>query len=250
MGRRNRKTLKNYFGRGKMPTEEHFSDLIDSMLNIVDEGFDKSADKGIAISPLDDNGRVMGFYRDVSEHDPLWAISVDKRNGNLYINQQDDKTALTIDQNGRVGVGISEPEYQLQTSEMAGLHGRTGTFAKGKVPADGKWYNITESLNGCRALEVIAGCGKVNSGSYAITVAIATHCFGAKKRVKHNQSWYGTWCKRIRIRWVNIGDGCILQIRTRCNYGVGIMIQYNISELWDDPLMLRSDSVNMPPDIK
>lgn len=37
MAKRNRETLKSYFRRGCMPKEDHFSDLIDSMLNLVDD---------------------------------------------------------------------------------------------------------------------------------------------------------------------------------------------------------------------
>ena len=35
----NRQTLKNYFKKGGFATEKHFVDLIDSSLNVVDDGF-------------------------------------------------------------------------------------------------------------------------------------------------------------------------------------------------------------------
>ncbi|TAJ12209.1 hypothetical protein DMA11_13745 [Marinilabiliaceae bacterium JC017] len=241
MGRRNRKTLKNYFSRGKMPTEEHFGDMIDSMLNIVDEGFDKSAEKGVALAPLNEKGRVAGIYRDITEEDPLWSIEVEKKNGSLTFRQIDNKETLTLDQEGRVGIGQKTPCYQLETSKTVGLHGRAGTFLRGKVRADGQWHDITDKLKGCWALEVIAGCGKNGNGSYALAVVTAIHCFGAKKRIDNKQSWYGTRCKRIKFRWSGGVEGCVLQVKTRCDYGAGVMIQYNISKLWDDPLMLQSN---------
>lgn len=37
MAKRDRNTLKSYFKCGNMPQEEHFSDLIDSVLNLVDD---------------------------------------------------------------------------------------------------------------------------------------------------------------------------------------------------------------------
>lgn len=244
MGRRNRKTLKNYFSRGKMPTQEHFADLIDSMLNIVDEGLDKSAEKGVAFAPLDEKGRVAGIYKEISEEDPLWSVEVEKKTGNISFKQLENEETLTLDQKGRVGIGQKAPQYQLETSAMAGFYGRAGTFAYGKVRADGAWHDITQELKGCWALEVIAGCGKPKSGSYALAVVTAIHCFGAKKKIYNRQSWYGTRCKRIRFRWKGGVEGCMLQIRTKCNYGEGVMIQYNISNLWEDPLMLQSNSGN------
>ncbi|MFA8434705.1 MAG: hypothetical protein ACEPOZ_09335 [Marinifilaceae bacterium] len=224
-----------------MPTEEHFGDLVDSMLNIVDEGFDKSAEKGVALAPLNEKGRVAGIYRDITEEDALWGLDVEEKTGNISFKQFENKDTLTLDQHGRVGIGQKEPHYQLETSGMAGFYGRAGTFARGMVRADGEWHTITEELKGCWALEVIAGCGKPKSGSYALTQATAMHCFGAKKKIYNRQSWYGTRCKKIKLRWRGGVEGCVLQIKTRCDYGEGVMIQYNISNLWEDPLMLQSN---------
>lgn len=38
MAKKDRQQLKTYFERGKMPDQGHFYDLIDSMLNLVDDG--------------------------------------------------------------------------------------------------------------------------------------------------------------------------------------------------------------------
>lgn len=38
MEQKNRKTLKSYFEKGDVPTEEQFAELIDSVPNIVDDG--------------------------------------------------------------------------------------------------------------------------------------------------------------------------------------------------------------------
>lgn len=42
MPRTNRNTLKEYFKRGSMPNQKHFYELIDSMVNISDDGIDKN----------------------------------------------------------------------------------------------------------------------------------------------------------------------------------------------------------------
>ena len=64
MTKRNRNTLKNYFLNGSVPNQDQFKDLIDSNLNIIDEGFDKSPDEGLKVSQLGDSGRLISFFKD------------------------------------------------------------------------------------------------------------------------------------------------------------------------------------------
>ena len=66
MAKQNRETLKRFFGVGKLPTEEHFADLVDSSLNIIDEGFDKTDEFGFEITPQkgsDDTENLISFFR-------------------------------------------------------------------------------------------------------------------------------------------------------------------------------------------
>ena len=42
--------LQEQFQHGKMPTEEDFADLIESMLNMLDEGFDKTPEAGFKVA--------------------------------------------------------------------------------------------------------------------------------------------------------------------------------------------------------
>ena len=51
MPRTNRNTLKEYFKRGSMPNQKHFYELIDSMVNISDDGIDKNPDGGLRLAP-------------------------------------------------------------------------------------------------------------------------------------------------------------------------------------------------------
>ena len=41
MAKKNRRSLKNAFREGAQPSADAFADLIDSALNVVDDGFDK-----------------------------------------------------------------------------------------------------------------------------------------------------------------------------------------------------------------
>lgn len=73
MTTRTRDMLKKQFQQGKMPTEEDFSDLIESMLNMLDEGFDKTPEDGFKVAQLRD-GKLMSFYKDINIGNALWSF--------------------------------------------------------------------------------------------------------------------------------------------------------------------------------
>jgi hypothetical protein len=244
MAKRNRITLKKFFVRGKMPTEEHFSDLIDSMLNIVDEGFEKTPKNGLSLAPLDEEGHVASIFQKIEDEESKWSITLEKGTGKLVIRQFDGTPLLVLSEDGKVGIGTEEPRFQLQTSETAGFYGRAGTFTAGEVPADSYWHNVTDPLDGCYAFEVMAGCGKQQYGKYALLVATAVQCFGAHPRIRKTQSFYGSRFNKIMIRWRKVNGKSILQMKTRYNYGPGILISYNISSLWDNHGMFRNQILN------
>jgi len=75
MTKRNRKTLTDNFADGKLPTQEAFGDLIDSMVNVVDDGFEKNAKDGMKVAQLD-GAKLISFYYKITANDaPLWSIA-------------------------------------------------------------------------------------------------------------------------------------------------------------------------------
>ena len=59
----NRQTLKNYFKKGGFTTEKHFVDLIDSSLNIVDDGISIQKEHGLKINPLGFSTKLISFFK-------------------------------------------------------------------------------------------------------------------------------------------------------------------------------------------
>jgi hypothetical protein len=238
MPKRNRKTLKECFGRGRRPSEVDFENLIDSTINVLDDGFSKSAETGIALAPIQGKSVVMSVFRKPEDDSPEWEIAVDEDSGNLLIGRPSEAGTLPLlrlKSSGEVELGITTRGVQLNGA--VSCDGRKGSYKQGRVPADGHWHSITDELEGCWALEVVAGCGRKNTGKHALLVATAMHCFGAKPRIKAVDSHYGQWGNRIRLRWVCSGFSGKLQIKTTFNYGEGIAISYNIARLWDAPYM-------------
>ncbi len=253
MTRRTRHMLQEQFQHGKMPTEEDFADLIESMLNMLDEGFDKTPEAGFKVAQLRD-GKLMSFYKDINIGNALWSFGLDKTNDNLSILDTRNQALLTIssttDVNGihRGGVGIRQahPQHELDVAGSIASYARVGRAGEMGVPADGNWYDITENMTGCQAWEITAGVGaKDSEGRYALTHAFALNTFNSNGSIEYHQSHFGNKCSRIELRWVADDQDkpfeFRLQMRVGCSYGENVWIKYHMTQLWLDTLMLESD---------
>jgi len=234
--KRNRKTLKESFRQGRKPTQQDFENLIDSSINILDDGLSKRADTGIGLAPLQGNETVMSVYREPGDDKAVWEIAVDATTGNLKIGRHTDNgisPLLTLRTDGHIELGDQTGEIHL--SNQLNIPGRKGSFLQGNVPADGKWHDITPELEGCWALEVVAGAGKRHTGKHAMIVATVMHSFGKRARIRKTGSHYGSYGNKLKLRWIKNGFTCKLQIRTHFDYNDNIQINYHISRLWDNP---------------
>ena len=256
MAKQNRKTLEAKFKNGSMPSEVAFADLIDSSLNLIDDGFDKTIKDGLRIFQLGD-GKLMSFYQKMETLSPLWFVGLDKATSNLKIGNQFNPHVLTlrsIEENNhpegtaRFGVGINteQPQYELDVVGTIAAHGRTGKKDEFAVPADGEWYDITGVLTGCQAFEIVAGVGGRDAdGKYALMHAFALCAYHSKNHISYHQAHYGAKCNQLELRWEPVSGASdnfeyILQLRTGASYGEGIWVRYHITQLWEDTAMYDS----------
>ncbi len=234
MPKRNRQSLKAAFRQGKRPTELDFENLVDSALNLLDDGLRKDPDAGLMLAPEAGKSAVLSVCRRSGDERALWEVALDEQTGSLSVGLH-GRPLLTMNTDGTVTLGNEGGAVAIDGTLYA--VSRRGTFAQGEVPADGRWHNISGELEGCWALEIVAGCGRKNTGRHSLVVATAIHCFGARPRIGKISSHYGVHGHRIRLRWVRNGFACTLQARTSFNLGDGIMIRYHIARLWDEPFM-------------
>lgn len=277
MGRRNRETLKNFFKKGSLPSEENFHDLIDSSLNMNDEGFNKTPENGLEILSQARRPTLLSFFRDEDPADPIWRIAfdeVDRRRLLVWdqgppegepdeaVEPQVPEPTLALGPGARVGVNTRTPERELDVNGYVRSVGREGVVpdraaledaAVGAVEqapalADGRWHTITAPLDGCHALEVVAGVGVKRTGRYALLHAVAVNpyhptgflvdLFGWKKRIRITQGYHRSRSDRLALRWSTDPKGYVLQIRTRRDYGTysgkQVRIRYHLTELWSD----------------
>ena len=64
MGIKNRETLKNYFKKGGFATEKQFIDLIESSMNVIDDGITIKPKTGLKINPLGESSNVDFFFQE------------------------------------------------------------------------------------------------------------------------------------------------------------------------------------------
>lgn len=256
MAKKNRSTLKRYFREGAVPSSDQFGDLIDSSLNMIDEGFDRSATHGVEISLVGEHDKLISFFRNASETDAVWSVNYDKSQDKLFFLRpgpdEEEEAPLTLAPAAKVGVNNRDPKWNLDVAGVVAAEGRIGANPSGQqtVPANGEWHNIAGPFNGCQALEVMAGAGNKGTGKYALLKATALNTFNPrgwifnflnlKKRINVQQAYYLGRSTRLKLRWVGEGTEYFLQIRSNTSYGDGIHIRYYITKLWFDEDM--SDS--------
>ena len=186
MAKKNRSTLKHYFRKGALPTEDHFNDLIDSTLNTIDEGFDKSPENGFEISLVGDRSHLISFFKTSAVKDAVWTIDYDREQDQLLIKKPhtdvNKPPAMTFSGQGHVGINKIAPAYTLDVGGVVAAQGRIGANPDNQktVAADGHWHNITGALTGCHAIEVMAGVGNKGTGKYALLNALAMNTFNPR----------------------------------------------------------------------
>lgn len=255
----NRATLRNFFADGQRPTGKHFGCLIDSMLNMVDEGFSKTPQEGLKIASAVTHRALLSFYRD-NQQQRLWSLGFSEEADRLeFTHDAAAEPAMALDMHQdddgsvetRVGINTGKPQHALHVEGVVCMQGRTGGMPLPAAPlADGEWHDLTGELAGCHAFELMAGAGREGTGRFAMVQAVAMNAFNPggswldllsrRKPIRQQHAWYGKRCDRLQLRWFGEAGRYgkyRLQIRTRCSYGEGVPLQVRLTQLWFDPMM-------------
>ena len=245
----NRESLRSFFRKGKLPSEVHFSYLIDSSVNKIDDGFNKSDADGLQLSPTGSNNNVLSIYKAPSEQYPSWQLGLqDNETGaGLSFNSVQENADGSVDntsrfflaKNGNVGIGTSQPQTKLHVNGTFSTKTRIGSLT-GQVPGDGSWHDVVANLDGAQAFEAVASIeGPAKRGKHAITHALALSTFGGSRhRIRQDRAYYGWFWNRIEFRWHGKTRNFKLQVRTRTHYGLSseksnYMIRFHVTRLWD-----------------
>ena len=243
MGIKNRETLKNYFKKGGLATEKQFIDLIESSMNIIDDGLSMKPSTGLKINPLGESTKLISFFRKNSQKEPEFSIDINSQTEGLSIHGERDNSIVKIKKDGKVGINTLDPHYDLEVGGTLGIKTRVGTYKKGSVPADGKWHAILSDLDGISAYEItVVSKGKKNTGHYCVSHAIALSTFGgrgSKSKINNTTAHYGSFRDKIVYKWTGSLHNYSLMIKTRRDYGENpdsnspFSINFNITSLLD-----------------
>jgi len=275
MPSRNRDTLKYFFSDGALPSSDMFGDLIDSMLNMDDEGFSKSSQNGFELTNQGDSENLLSFYNQSSPDEALWRVRFEGNENNLVFSRVKDqqneqmsredaekaKYLLHLNMSEhqpKVGIGVAQPRDTLHVAGNVRCEGRRGVASSDHpLPlADGAWYTIGGPYTGCQTLEVVARAKNDKKRRYASMHAIAMHTIspvkrnifsflGLKNKIKTTHAFYDSLLHRLKLRWQPAKERgqYVLQIRTNCDYADEGVIDYHITNLWSDQQSDREDNI-------
>lgn len=212
MDRKDRHTLKSYFQKGDVPTEEQFAELIDSVPNIVDDGEAVRTEDGWALYPR--KGGKMGVSLHEAVGEPAaWKLTLTSDKG-LAIKNEAGEALLELKQDKNIVLhasvqqegGGDEPEPDPQDYLV--------------IEADKKWATlkeITDIKESSRVYTVMALYRDREFGICKLTRAIAICLNNVEQWVESpRKHWWG-WSGYIRLRWQADRDKTYLQIRSTSN---------------------------------
>ena len=241
----NRQTLKNYFKKGGFATEKHFVDLIDSSLNVVDDGISIQREHGLKINPIGFSTKLISFFKKATQKSPEFSVELDQANTpGLSVQGENDKSIIKVKKEGLVGINTLDPKYTFDVNGTVGMKSRVGTHAIGSVPGDGNWHSILSNLDGVNGYEITAYIkGKLGSGRYSIAHAIALSTFGgrsSRNKIKTTVASYGSFFYKISLRWYGDLHNYELQAKTTRHFGIDektgnpFPLSFNIVKLFSD----------------
>jgi hypothetical protein len=260
--------LRKFFRDGALPTAEHYGDLIDSVVNRIDDGFDKSEREGLRIASLGTSPALLSFYNGAGSAEAVWAFRHGRTAGTLHLQQgagaggpadggpaaDPDRPGLSLSRAGRVGVNTADPDWRLDVDGVARMRGRIGfPGPEATVPADGRWHDVTGPLTGCHGYEVMAGAGgEPGRGRYALVHAVALNAYNprnpvmnwlfARRSIRSQTAVFGSYADRLRLRWAGSTRSYRLQLRSNSSFGSGVAVRYYLTRLWFDTAMQGSRS--------
>jgi hypothetical protein len=241
MPEQTRETLYKHFSAGQLPTEAHFRDLVDSMLNMQSEGFRKTPEYGMQVMSAAGKTALLSFYRDHAPDKPRWAMHFGAENDRLQIDHRSagdsgnesllTPAVMTLDVRQsapadgraaqvepRVGINTAEPLHTLDVAGTLASRGRVGRYdhhVTQDLPADGEPHVLIDKLTGCHAFEIMAGVsGLPGSGRFALLHAVALNAFNPRPSwwsrllfwrgapgINATSAHYGRRCDQLRLRW-------------------------------------------------
>ena len=207
MERKDRQTLKSYFKKGTVPTEDHFASLIDSVPNIVDDKLPVHTDDGRAYFP-DKDGKLE-FTLHAGQGKPAsWKVRLTD-DGKLALENGHGETAVELGQDKRIALPGWNP---------AGTPSNAAPQEEGykEYPADKQWHDVlTVTEKEFRVYDLTLVLYDSNHGHCSETRATEL-CLGPADchLCSSRKHWWG-WTGSMKLRLHTHGGTVYLQARSK-----------------------------------
>lgn len=222
--RKNRNTLKGYFKKGDIPTEEQFAELIDSTLNLVEDEQVIRTDTGWAFYPKQDGNLDIGFYTEKSATGtklPVWSLSVTPEK-KLVIKNGQTEVAMEAAQDKSFllhGNLMVEETVTASAYKTKGGGGVTPGEDYLTVPADKKWHDLPLDVSregfGCRVYRIYASFREPGTELCRLTRVTAIWLNFMEQRIESPEKHWWGWSGSIRFRWQERNGKPCLQMRSK-----------------------------------
>lgn len=200
MDQTDRTTLKGYFKKGCIPTEEQFAELIDSVPNIVEDGQVRRTESGWSFYPEPGKPLQVALF-DAEGKPAAWTLSLDGKKA-LQLHNEKGETVVFLAQKG--------PEKPHNPSEPKGTYR--------VFPADKKWHDVvvihpTGTMLG--AYQIFACLPVFGDRKLKETNVVAYHYGTTSSSLSSSRKHWWGWCGPVRFRWYFNDLVLRLQVRTR-----------------------------------
>lgn len=208
INKKTRTELKNYFLAGKIPTQQHFGELIDACLNQVEDGIAKAPGGPIALAAEGDKAGVqdaLHFFTGFEDENLQWAINLNPRvdpdvpgsnQPGWNIKDGSGQSRLFIKSGyGHVGIGTIEPVARLSIKGQNNVP----LIAAMAADSDKVLFEISQTASfflskvgigttDAAAPLTIFGAGKESGPDTSMHITSQSILFGGNNAGKHTDS--------------------------------------------------------------
>ena len=222
--RKNRNTLKEYFRKGAIPTEEQFGELIDSTLNLVEDEQVIRTDTGWAFFPKQEGSLDLDLYTGKFTPEvgrPVWSLSVTPEKKLIIKNSQGDMIMEVTQDNSFTLHGNLTVEDTVTASayKTKGGGGATPGEDYVTIPADKNWYDLPLDVSregfGCRVYRIYASFREPGTGLCGLTRVTAIWLNFMDQEIESPEKHWWGWSGGVRFRWLERKGRPCLQMRSK-----------------------------------
>lgn len=209
---KDRKTLKGYFKKGSIPTEEQFASLIDSVPNIAEDGQAVRTADGWSFFP--EAGKPLQISLHEEEGKPAaWTLCLTPEKGLAVKNEHGD-TVVELGQDKSINLPGKGEEGGVTPTPVAPEPAPADNYVT--LATDKEWHDLVAVTGrGFRMYGVFLLLHDPDTGASKETRATAVCLDSVDCRIRSpRKHWWG-WSGGIRLRWQAEGGTLRLQARSK-----------------------------------